>query len=471
MFLGIDLGTTNVKAAVLRDDGRGVSRGAAPVTAQHLSDGGIEQDLEAIWQATLAALREAAAGCDAGAVRAIGVSSQGGALQICDSAGAPAGPVISWMDPRGQPFDQQLTAERGADFFADRIGFRRSHLTIGQVLRLRQVSALPEGYRIHFVGDLIVGRLSGTAAHDATSLSLGMMYNPRLDRADPDVLALLGVTEDRLPALLSPRDAAGPLDDAAARATLLPAGIPVSPAVHDQYASALGAGVFSPGDAMLGTGTAWVVLSVADALAPADRDDAIVCRHVVAERFGLMQMMRVGGSTVEWAARLVGLAEARAAEIDRIAAEAPPGCEGVRFQPFLRGPGAGLPGDVDARLTGLKSSHGQAHVLRAALESVARPPSRPRNAGARAGQEDRDERRRGPQRDHAIDCRRRDRRGRGRTDRDGDQRARRGRGGQGARRKRGIPGGAGRTVRPAQPNRLPRREPGPLRRDAGRIRR
>jgi len=372
MLLGLDLGTTNVKALLAGEDGSVVAVGSEPVGLEHVGADGVEQDIEDIWRATLAAIGRLAAGNDLSGVRAVGVSAQGGAILFTDAEGRPLGPVISWLDGRGKPWDEKLTAELGGDWFAERIGCGRSGIAVGQVLRIRdqhpELLAAPN--RVAHVGDTIVARLSGRAAHDATSLALCMMYNPALGAADPDMLDRLGITADRLPDLL-PADspAGGLLADVAGR-TSLPAGIPVSPAMHDQYAAAIGCGAVHAGDVMFGAGTAWVLLAVVGQLARPVIDAAFVCTHPVAGLYGQMFSLTNGGSSLSWAARTLGLAEG--ADLDGMMQSVPPGSEGLRFRPLLvAGGGAGLPRGTPGRLDGLRLSHTPAHILRAVVEGLA----------------------------------------------------------------------------------------------------
>ena len=371
MLLGLDLGTTNIKALVARRDGTVVARAAAPVRVCHLPDGGVEQDIEEIWTATLAVMRKAAAGAGGAAIAAIGVSSQGGALQVLDAHGTPRGRVISWLDERGRPYDAALTEELGRQWFARRIGHAGSGITLGQLLRLRAAHALPPEARLGFVGDVIVARLCGCAAHDATSLSLAMFYNPARRCADPDVLARLQLTQAHLPALCSPRAAAGGLLPDVARRTGLPPGIPVSPAVHDQYAAALGANVTAAGDVMVGTGTAWVLLLVSDMLPAPLINDAFVCTHLVEGLYGQILSLRNGGSALTWALNLTGINECSGEQFDELLKRVPAGCDGLRVRPFLAAAGHALPADTAGSITGLRLQHGKEHLVRAVLEGLA----------------------------------------------------------------------------------------------------
>jgi len=147
-FMGIDLGTTNIKAQIADEDGRILSSGSSPVGIEYSANGGAEQDIEEIWTATQDAVKQASASGAGQRVRAIGVSSQGGALQVLDHDGRPWGPVIGWQDSRGGQWDQALTARKGGEWFSSHIGLPKSSSAIGQLLRLREQGGLPEGFRL-----------------------------------------------------------------------------------------------------------------------------------------------------------------------------------------------------------------------------------------------------------------------------------------------------------------------------------
>ncbi len=402
MFLGIDLGTSNVKAILIDRSGKALVRGSAPVARRCTPDGGVEQDIEEIWQSVCLAIRQAvvAEGTTA-RVEALGVSSQGGALQLLDAGLKPLGPVISWMDGRGGPLNRRLIEELGEDFFVEHVGSRGCLITPGQILRLRhQAPELMErAAAIGYVGDVIVGRFCGRRAHDATSLSIAFLYHPSLGRADPELLCRLGLSEAMLPELLPADRPAGQLETEAAKATGLPEGIPVSPAVHDQYAASLGVGAVHEGDVSLGAGTAWAMIALGSHLRRPVAPLAIVCPHPVRGRFGQMLSMVNGGSTVEWVARVTGQTSS-CSQWDDWMESVPAGCDGLVFWPYLVGLGGSgeraddgasgsrrgrgdLTRQVDSKLLdlekprsggrihGLSLAHGPEHLLRAAVEGLA----------------------------------------------------------------------------------------------------
>ena len=372
LFLGVDLGTTNVKAQIVEADGRIVSYGSAPAKIDYSADGAAEQDIEDIWGATVTAITRAAVGGQGARLRAIGLSSQGGAIQVLDAAERPVGRVIGWQDSRGVPWDLPLTERLGREWFTRHIGFAQSGSVIGQVLRLRAQGGLPDDFRLGWVGDVVAGRLCGRRAHDATSLSEACLLNPSEGTEDAEVLAILGVRRDRLPALLDAGQPAGGLLPAVARSTGLPSGIPVGPAVHDQYAAAIGCGAVRPGDTMLGAGTTWVLLAVTDRIEAPVGGVALVGRHPVPGLFGQMLSMVNGGCCVAWAARTLNLGDLSVADIDALMEPVPPGSAGVRFLPLLsENGGGGLPPGTAGRLEGLRLGHSSAHIVRALVEGLA----------------------------------------------------------------------------------------------------
>jgi sugar (pentulose or hexulose) kinase len=372
MFIGLDLGTTNVKALLVGETGQVLARASEHVSLRNLPGNGVEQDIEEIFGAAIQALGSLSARADVSSAQSLGVSSQGGALLLLDEQGRPRGPVISWIDGRGSAFGSAFTRQMGADWLIQHIGCDRSQVALGQVLRLKQEQpGLINRSRIGFVGDHIVGRLCGRAAHDATSLSLGMLYNPTQRRADRELLDRLGIGEFQLPDLLSARQPAGALLEEVARIARLPAGIPVGPAVHDQYAAAMGVGATAAGTVMFGAGTAWVLLAVDDELNRPAISGTFTCTHVIDGLYGQIASMGNGGSAVSWAARLMGLPSAEVAAIDTIIRGVSAGSEGLMFWPLLAGyGGARLADDTAGRLTGLRLNHGQAHVLRSVVEGL-----------------------------------------------------------------------------------------------------
>lgn len=374
MFLGLDLGTTNVKAILVDVTGSILAVGSAPVERFTTPQGGVEQDIDQIWNATCHAIREAAAVTTAKKIQAVGVSSQGGALQLLDAQEEPIGHVISWLDPRGKPFDHQLEQQLGKTYLISHIGSNFSTMVLGQLLRLQQESsnAWNAAKQIGFVGDVIVGRLCGRRACDPTSLSIAQLYNPSLGDVDREMLEHLKIDHLRLPDLVPVAEPAGRLGNPVARQIGLPAGIPVSPAVHDQYAASIGAGTVTEGDLLVGTGTAWVLLATTGCLSSPVAPRTFVCPHPVGGLFGQLLSMHNGGSAIQWALQATGQTGLQGEVLDAHLESVPPAADGLRFWPHLMPGGPKFesfrPG---GHLAGILLAHTANHLLRAVVEGLA----------------------------------------------------------------------------------------------------
>jgi xylulokinase len=374
MLLGLDLGTTNVKAVVTDLNGQIRGQASLPVALFHVGAGGEEQDIEEIWSATIGAVRQATRDVERSRVQAIGISSQGGALQLLDAQHRPQGRVISWLDGRGAGDDERLTHELGRAWFVEHICHGGSALAVGQLARLgrEQPGLLAAPNRIGFVGDVIVERLCGRPAHDGTSCALTLLYNPARRDYNADLLRRLGLEATQLPELVAPPLPAGRLLPDVARQLGLPADLPISPAVHDQYASALGCGAVHAGDVMFGAGTAWVLLAVTDRLLDPVTDDALVSHHVVDGLHGQILSLRNGGSAFTWALKLTGLEKVTGPETDERLKSVPPGSDGLMFRPLLGAFGAsGVAPGTKGCLDGLQLAHTAAHLLRSVVEGLA----------------------------------------------------------------------------------------------------
>ena len=374
MFLGLDLGTTNVKVLVVDHDGSIAAEGSAPVARTTTPDGGVEQDINQIWGATCAAIRQAVCQTPDQSIQAVGISSQGGAVQLLNAQDEPIGPVISWLDARGKPFDRQLEEQLGESYLVAHTGCNLSSMTLGQILRLQHESPrrLEESAQLGFVGDVIVGRLCGRRAHDPTSLSIGMLYNPTLGCADLELLDRLNIQDKRLADLVPATEPAGHLLGSVAQETGLTEGIPVSPAIHDQYAASIGAGTVTEGDVLVGTGTAWVLLATTGRWAPPIAQRTFVCPHPVDGLFGQLLSMNNGGSAMQWALEIIGQSGLGGEELDERLESVSPGADGLHCWPLLMASGpAAKPFSSGGQVSGITLGHSANHLLRAVVEGLA----------------------------------------------------------------------------------------------------
>ena len=368
MFVGVDIGTQSLKVVVT--DGALAPKGAArrSYTPAFPQPGWAEQD-PGLWETALgSAIAEAlaAAGARPGDVRGLGICGQLDGCIAVDDAGSALGPCLLWMDRRAT----EETADIPHDVVRRKTGIMVDAGHMAATVRWLKRHRL-DGRRARFhqpVSYLVEG-LTGEAVIDHALASTTMVCALEEPRYDEALLDLFGIAAAELPRIDRAANLAGRLHERGAALTGLPAGLPVAVGTGDDFATALGAGLVTPGRVSVGLGTGEVV----GALHPSPRIDTagLVETHPYpGGGFFIENPGWLGGGSVIWLMSILGLSDPR--QLDELAALAPPGADGVTFLPALSG--AMAPRWRPAArgcFYGLTSAHGRAHMARAVLEGTA----------------------------------------------------------------------------------------------------
>ena len=366
MYLGLDLGTSGLKAVVLRDDAV-VAEAHAPLEVQRPQTGWSEQrpcDWIAAAEAALDTL--AAQGALSG-VEAIGLSGQMHGAVLLDEADEVLGPAILWNDTRAHIEAAAMDAEpmwRAVTgnvvfpgFTAPKLVWLRAHQPeiFNRVARV----LLPKDYlRLWLTGEAV------SEMSDAAGTS--WLDTGRRDWSD-ELLAATGLERSHMPRLVEGSAVSGQLRPAlAARWGLAPCA--VAGGGGDNAASAVGVGITEPGAAFLSLGTSGVLFAACPDYAPDPGTAVHTFCHALPARWHQMGVILAATDALEWYARLTG---ARAAELTaELGALQAPGR--TTFLPYL---GGERTPHNDARirgsLTGLDHATDRAAGTRAVLEGVA----------------------------------------------------------------------------------------------------
>ncbi|HCR56212.1 MAG TPA: carbohydrate kinase, partial [Raoultella sp.] len=225
-YLGIDIGTSRVKA-VLFDEHFQARASAAESTGPRLSANGYaEQDMAQLWQSVIAILRQIAQ-CpelQGGRLRAIGLAGQGEGVWLSDAEGEPVGPGILWSDTRSRELMSVLLRRPDFDrrFFAETGTHLQPCNTSMQLCWLRhyQPERLAAARYLFFAKDWIRFRLTGVAALDITDASTSLL-NQQSGELSAVVLNEMGLADLQhlFPPLLAPDAQAGTLRDEVAALT------------------------------------------------------------------------------------------------------------------------------------------------------------------------------------------------------------------------------------------------------------
>ena len=369
--LGIDLGTSSVKAVVTDLAGAVAGQASAgyPVTGPR--PGWSETDPLAWLEATAAAVRAAVA--EAGVTpAAIGLSGQMHGVVATDATGAPVRAAMLWSDSRAVAY---LAGYRDLDApVRRRLANPLSPGMAGPMLAWLAAEE-PSAYAAMRWAlqpkDWLRARLTGEFHSEPSDASGTLLYDVVADRWDDDVIAALGLERGAFaPLLPSSAHAAGRLTGEAARRLGLPAGIPVAAGAADTAAAALGSGLVEPGTAQLTIGTgAQVVMPLAALPDPIPaRPTTHLYRAATDSGWYRMGAILNGGLTLDWVRRVLGATWQELYE----AAATEGRADDPFFLPHLHGERTPyLDPAMRAGWTDLGPHHGRVHMLRAALEGVA----------------------------------------------------------------------------------------------------
>ncbi len=303
-LIGIDLGTTNVKGSLFSENGELISTSSESLELITNSEGCAEQDPEEWWAKTKRVIR----GLDAGdgnfdRVVGIGISSQGGTLVLTDEDRKPLANAITWLDKRSQSVSDEILKTNDNSYFYRQTGWQiLGSLPLSNLywLKANRPDLMKKAKYLMMANDYLIYKLTGISLMDPSNACMSMLFNVLDNDWDDELLDLAGVKRENLSPVSSSGVVAGILLKNVAEEVGLPKDVIVANAAHDQYACALGANVVEPGDILLSTGTAWVILAITEKLIFDEKNFFAAGRHVIEDRFGLLAAISTGGVTLEW---------------------------------------------------------------------------------------------------------------------------------------------------------------------------
>ncbi|MDW8395587.1 MAG: xylulokinase [Anaerolineae bacterium] len=387
-LLGIDLGTTAVKALLINEAGETLASATVDYPLYTPKPLWSEQDPADWWRGTVEAIQEvlAKAGISGSEVRAVGLSGQMHGLTLLDRDGNVLRPAILWNDQRTAAQCDEMVQRAGGMLRLRQLVANppTTSYTAPKILWVRENE--PEIYaRIAHVllpKDYIRYKLSGefaTEVGDATGMAL---LDVRNRCWSDEMLRLLEIPREWLPRCAESHEPTAQVSEAAARETGLAPGTPIVGGSGDQPAAAVGLGSVREGIVNVTLGTSGVVFASVEHYPPI-RDTAIeVFCHAVPNTWFFMGVMLSAGGSLRWHRDVVALGHpqlvARASgETDpydvllQSAAEVPIGAEGLTFLPYLTGERTPHR-DPLARgaFVGLTLRHTQSHLARAVIEGI-----------------------------------------------------------------------------------------------------
>jgi glycerol kinase len=378
VLLAIDQGTTSTRAIAFDAEGNKLGTHQLELAQSFPGDGWVEHDARQIWQDTLSCVRGAlkAANCTAADVTALGMTNQRETTVLWNrQSGQPIAPAIVWQDRRTADFCAQhadqsewLSAKTGLlldpYFSATKIAWLLDHTPGAREQADRGELAFGT------IDSWLLWNLTQGAVHatDATNACRTALFNIHSQDWDDELLDFFKVPRSLMPEV---RDSAGDFGHAAAE--LFGCAIPIRGIAGDQQAALIGQACFSPGMAKstYGTGCFVVLNTGKTCVQSAHRLLSTVAYRLKGETtYALEGSIFVAGAAVQWLRDALHLIKS-AGETEALARSVK-GQQGVYLVPAFTGLGAPY-WDPQARgaILGLTRDTGLAHIVRAALESVA----------------------------------------------------------------------------------------------------
>jgi glycerol kinase len=379
-LLALDQGTSSSRSIVFDDMGQIVASAQRELPQIFPQPGWVEHDAVEIWRGQLATAREALSktGLSARDIAAIGITNQRETTVVWNrKTGIPIHHAIVWQDRRAEPTCVQLRELGLAQTIQQKTGLLIDAYFSGTKLKWI-LDNVPNARAQANRGELAFGTIDSwliwqltqgkVHATDVSNASRTMLFNVRTNQWDGELLTLLDIPAELLPAVQASSSMFGH-----ASADILGAGIPIGGVAGDQQSALFGQACFKSGMAKNTYGTGcFMLMHTGDTFQTSTNGllTTSVAQTSTTPQFAIEGSVFIGGAVVQWLRD--GLHAIQSSSEVQTLAQSVPDSGGVMMVPAFTGLGAPY-WDANARgtITGLTRGSTMAHIARAALESIA----------------------------------------------------------------------------------------------------
>ncbi|MCS6982194.1 MAG: glycerol kinase GlpK [Flavobacteriales bacterium] len=379
-FLGIDQGTTSCRSIVFSNTGRVLGVGQKEFTQHFPHPGWVEHDAQEIWECQLATMREAlaTAGLEASAIQAVGITNQRETVVAWDGhSGIPLEKAIVWQDRRTADLCHTLREEGLEPYIREKTGLvadayfsgTKIHWLIHHSDRVRD-AARSGRLRLGTIDSWLVWCMTAGAFHvtDVSNASRTLLFDINRLQWDPLLMQRMAVQPQWLPRVVPSSGFVGML-----HADFLGKPIPITGLAGDQQAALYGHGAWEPGQAKNTFGTGCFLLMNTGTRPVPSRHGlltTIAWQKGGVTNYALEGSVFIAGAALQWLRDGLQILD-HASQSEALASSLKDN-DGVYFVPAFVGMGAPY-WDMEARglITGITRGTTRAHLVRAALESMA----------------------------------------------------------------------------------------------------
>lgn len=371
MYLGIDLGSTNTKAAIYDASLRLVGQMSCPVDYQR-ENGFVEFDAECYFEKLASLIAQLTQKYGVQVIHQIALTGQAESLVCIDASGHALMPAISWMDERSSEECRELAAQFDASRCEQVTGQQALLPTWAATkilwLRKHRPDVFSSTATFMLLKDYIVFRLTGRKLADMSIATFTFYFDIYKKCYWQEMLNAIGISKSQLSPLVEPCTIAGPLTEAAAQALGLSSQTLVNVGTLDHFAGMIGTGNVRPGGITLSTGT--VMALAVMAREPAPRSSGIAMHYgFLPDTHVMLPVAESGGVSLEWFRRTC----MGTINYDKLNSVLSSRSENTLiFLPYLVGTNAPeFDSDAVGMFWGLRQEHDTFDMARAVMEGVA----------------------------------------------------------------------------------------------------
>ena len=382
-YLGVDVGTSLIKAALYDVQGISVSQASAKVEVMYPREGYAEQSMVDVWKGVVSCIRDITLRCDdVHSIVAVSCAGQGDGLWALDSEGLPAGNAILWSDNRAHRIvDEWIETRVTKEFFKKNGNTLWAGCTAAILRWVREHD--PDYYdrinTIFYCKDWINYNLTGVVATDYTDGTIPFMDIKRgeFSREQIELLGLEGSLIEKIPSLRSSFDVLSTVTEKASQATGLPAGLPVVTGMIDVTANAVAAGAVASGQVFSIIGTTLLNAVLIDKPVSEPADVGFMLTSPLENQWVRVLGSLSGTPNLDWFLRELygseyqGDMKALYRQIEKDVLSVPPGANKVMYLPFIHGERSPFVNShATSNFLGMRENTTKADMLRAVYESI-----------------------------------------------------------------------------------------------------
>lgn len=381
--IGYDIGSSSIKAALVStESGKSLAVVNEPQTEMQmlaLQNGWAEQHPDDWWQHICKATKRLLKENDVGAnlVTGIGISYQMHGLVVVDKNGAPLRNSIIWCDSRAVEIGQKAFDVLGHEKCNDRLLNSPANFTASKLkwVKDNEPGIYAKIAKFMLPGDYIAYKLSGKICSTISGLSEGIFWDFQENTMANWLLEYYGISQEIVPEISETFSIQGKVSEKGASESGLAVGTPILYRAGDQPNNALSLNVFKPGEVAATGGTSGVVYAITNNLSVKESSRVNNFAHVnyTLEKSHIGKLLCINGAGIQYRWLLNNLGVSSYEEMNKLAASAPIGSDGVLIHPFGNGAERMLNNkNLGTQLSKINlNNHTKAHLCRAALEGIA----------------------------------------------------------------------------------------------------